>query len=75
VETNRRQKPLVLDEESKRWLIHGPRHTLRNVLLGTGLLTLFCILLLAKLSATQAYAISGAFICMAGYAIYLGFRD
>lgn len=79
METNQPDKPvakkIILDAESKRWLIHGPRHTRRNVFLGTALVTLFCILLFAKLSAAQAYAVSATFIGLAGYAIALGFRD
>jgi len=61
--------------ELKRWLIHGPKHTIRNACVGTGLVTLFSILLFAKLSAAQAYALSAAFVSLAGYAIVLGFRD
>ena len=64
-----------LAAELKRWLIHGPKRTIRNVVLGAALTTLFCILLFAKLSAAQAYAISGAFLGLGGYAIFLGFRD
>jgi len=64
-----------LIHESKTWLIHGPGRTRRNVILGTALCTLFCILLFARLSAFQAYAISAAFLSLAGYMIFLGFRD
>lgn len=50
-------------------------HRGRNAIVAGGLLTLFGILLLARLSPLQGYAIAGCFIALAGYAIVLGFRD
>ena len=64
-----------LTAELRRWLVHGPKRTIRNIILGAALCTLFCILMFAKLSAIQAYSVSAAFLGLAGYAIFLGFRD
>ena len=64
-----------LATELRKWLSHGPKRTVRNIAVGTGLVTLFCILMFAKLSAVQAYSISGAFLALAAYAIVIGFRD
>ena len=71
----KRNERARLTAELKKWLIHGPNRTRRNLIVGTGLCTLFCVLLFAKLSAAQAYAVSAAFITLAGYAIVLGLRD
>jgi hypothetical protein len=63
-------------EEIRKWHVHGSNsHWLRKLIIGGGLCTLFCILLFAKLSAVQAYAVSAAFLSLGGYAIFLGFRD
>ena len=64
-----------LAAELKTWLIHGPKRTIRNIAVGTGLCLLFSILMFVKLSAAQAYSVSAAFLALAGYAIILGFRD
>jgi hypothetical protein len=50
-------------------------HRGRNIFVAAGLLTLFGILLFARLSPLQGYALAGCFIALAGYAIALGFRD
>jgi hypothetical protein len=47
----------------------------RNLILTIALCTLFSLLLFAKLSALQGYAICGGFLMLAGYAVILGFRD
>ena len=64
-----------LATELRKWLSHGPKRTVRNFAIALGLISLFCILLFAKLSAIQAYSISAAFLGLATYAIVLGFRD
>ena len=48
---------------------------LRNALLGAALCTLFGILLLAKLSPLQGYALAACFLTLAAYVIVLGLRD
>ena len=76
VETKQRTDHTSLAEDTKKWIIHGPKsRKWRNLSIGAGLCTLFCILLFAKLSAVQAYSVSAAFICLAAYAIVLRFRD
>ena len=48
---------------------------LRQLLLIVALLVVFGILLLAKLSALQAYVLSGCFAVLAGFVIVLNLRD
>jgi hypothetical protein len=63
-------------EDTRKWVIHGHRsHKLRNLAITVGLVTLFSILMFAKLSPIQGYAVAAAFISLAAYAIILGFRD
>ena len=47
----------------------------RNAILTAAILTVFGILLFAKLSALQGYVLAICFIALAGYAIVLGLRD
>jgi len=71
----------ALGVDAKRRLIqdlnvlHRPKQTRRNVLIGALLLSLFCTLLLAKLSAVQAYCLSISFLSLAAYAIVLRLRE
>jgi len=71
----------ALGTDAKRRLIqdlnvlHRPKQTRRNALIGILLCALFCTLLFARLSALQAYCLSFSFLSLAGYAIALRFRE
>jgi hypothetical protein len=62
--------------DTKKWVIHGhSTHRWRNLAVTVGLVALFSILMFAKLSPVQGYAVAGSFLSLAGYAIVIGFRD
>ena len=76
MQMKRRDHRGSLAEDIKKWMLHGSgSRKWRNLSVGTAPCTLFCILLFAKLSAIQAYAIAASFLGLAGYAIVLAFRD